>query len=159
MTIADAITVDLLARLAAIRQGNSVTLLTGGVYPYQTDAGQLVDLNLEYTEHPDDMPSLVLYPGTNTSSESGDVPPELGQENHTQEYSIEGFIEDDKAGTNGKLLANDIAAAVKSDPWFGDKVVQLNGFNTSTSTQVGDTVYSIARVGFSVLYAAPYGSE
>lgn len=157
MTIAAAITMYILGKLATIRTGNTVAMLSGGIYPYKTDAGQLVDVNLEYTEHPDDLPQLVLYPGDNSSYI--DESCELGTENHSQEYIIEGFIADDKGGDQGRALANDIAAAIKSDPWMGERISMLQNFKSSTSTHVGETVFSIAQISFSAVYVAPYGSE
>jgi len=157
MTIAASISTYILTKLAAIRLGNTVTMLSGGVYAFKTDGGQLVDLNLEYTEHPDDMPQIVLITGDNSSYI--DESCELGTENHSQEYSIEGFIADEKDGSQGQLLANDIAAAIKSDPWMGGLINMLQGFKVATSTHVGDEIFSIAQISFSAVYVAPYGSE
>lgn len=159
MSIADQIDTYIKTQLAKIRTGQTITGFLGNVYTFQTDAGQLVDKHLEYTEHPDDMPSIVFYTGKNDTAMDGDVPPELGMENHLQECSIEGFIADDKAGTQGDALKVDISVAIKADPYFGGLIEQFSGFSTDSSVQVGDTVFSIVKVGFSVLYTAPFGSE
>lgn len=159
MSVADQIDTYIKAQLAKIRVGQNITTFLKSTYTFQTDAGQLVDKHLEYTEHPDAMPSLVFYTGKNDSALDGDVAPELGMENHIQEVSIEGFIADDKAGNNGDKLKTDISVAIKADPWFGGLIEQFQGFNTDSAVQVGDTVFSVVKVGFSVLYTAPIGSE
>lgn len=157
MTIADQIDSYLRTQLAKIRLGASIGLHSGGTYTFQTDAGQQVDKHLEYTEHADIMPSIVFYTGSNASDEDETV--ELGMEKHTLEISIEGFIEDDKAGSQLDALKNDISAAIKADPWFGGLLDQIQGFKSDGSTQVGDTIFSIAKVDFQVVYVAPYGAE
>lgn len=159
MTKADQIDTYIKTQLAKIRVGTTITTFLGDTYTFKTDAGQLVDKHLEYTEHPDAMPGIVFYTGKNDSDLNGDVPPELGMENHLQECSIEGFIADDKAGTQGDALKIDISVAIKADPWFGGLVEQFSGFSTDSAIQVGEEVFSIVRVGFSVLYTTPFGSE
>lgn len=157
MTVSDQIDTYLRAQLAKIRLGSSVALHYGGSYTFQTDAGQQVDKHLEYTEHTDIMPSVVFYTGSNASDEDETV--ELGMEKHTLDISIEGFIEDDKAGSQLDALKNDISAAIKADPWFGGLLDQIQGFKSDGSIQVGDTVFSIAKVDFQAVYTAAYGNE
>lgn len=159
MSVAEQIDTYIKTQLEKIRIGQSITTFLNHTYIFQTDAGQLVDKQLEYTEHPDDMPSLVFYTGKNDSALDGDVAPELGMENHIQEISIEGFITDDKAGSEGDKLKNDISVAIKADPWFGGLIEQFQGFSTDSAVQIGDTVFSVVKVGFSVLYTVPVGSE
>ena len=159
MTIAEQIIAYIETQLAKIRLGQQITLHGGGSYTFRTDAGRLVDRNLEYTEHPDDMPSTVLYPGGNTSSVDTDPEPELGMENHTLEISVEGFIESDKAGTEGEWLKADISCALKADLFWGGLIERLVTFNAESAVQVGDKVFTIVKVGLTALYTAPYGSE
>ena len=159
MSVSDQIDTYLRAQLGLIRLGQHITLPGGLVYSFRTDAGQLVDKQLEYTEHPDDMPSIVFYTGKNTSSLDGDPAPELGMENHTLEVSVEGFIESDKAGNEGDDLKLDIACALKANPYWGGLIEAMQGFETDSATQIGDVVYTVVKVGFSALYTAPFGSE
>lgn len=159
MTRADQIQEYLLAQLAKIRMGQQVILLGGQPYAFRTDAGQLVDTNLEYTEHPDDMPSLVYYPGEKTTNLDRDPAPELGMENHLLPFSIEGFIECDKAGTEAGWLKQDIGCALKADPWFGGLIEVLDNFSADSAIQVGDQVFAIVKVSAQALYTVPYGSE
>lgn len=156
MTIAAEIDAYLKTQLQNILIGQSVKLFNGKTYPFRTNAGRLVDSQLEYTEHPDDMPALVLYSGKNSSSVEG---AELGSENHLQEISIEGFISCDKAGTEGDDLKRDITAVVKADPWFGDLIMGMQGFETDVAIQIGDEVFAVVKVSFTVQYSAPFGSE
>ena len=156
MTVAEQIDAYLKAQLQKIIVGATVPMYRSGDYTFRTGAGRLVDKQLEYTEHPDDMPSIVLYSGKNVSSFED---AELGMENHLQEISIEGFISCDKAGTEGDDLKNDITAAVKSDPWFGDLILELQNFESDVAIQIGDTVFAVVKVSFTALYTAPYGSE
>jgi len=157
MTIADQIDTYIKTQLAKIRLGHQITLFNGAVYTCQTDAGQLVDKHMEYTEHPDDMPSIVMYTGKNTTILDDTV--ELGMENHTLEVSLEGFIESDKAGTEGGLLSQDITCAMKADPYFGGLIIELQNYEVDQAIQVGDVVFTIVKVSFNVLYTAPFGSE
>lgn len=157
MTIADQIDTYIKTQLAKIRLGQQITLFNGSVYTFQTDAGQLVDKHLEYTEHPDDMPSIVMYTGKNTTVVDDTV--ELGMENHTLEVSLEGFIESDKAGTEGDQLRQDITCVIKADPFFGGLIIELQNFETDQAIQIGDIVFTIVKVSFNVLYTVPFGSE
>lgn len=159
MSVSDQIDDYLRAQLGKIRMGQQITMFNGQVYTFRTDAGQLVDKHLEYTEHPDDMPSIVFYTGKNVSSLDGDPAPELGRENHLLEISIEGFIESDKAGTEGDDLKLDISVALKADLYWGGLIELLQGFETDSDIQVGDIIFTIIKVGFTALYTAPFGSE
>jgi len=159
MTISDLIDAYVKTQLGKIRLGQQITLFNGKVYTFRTDAGRLVDKHLEYTEHPDDLPSCVFYTGKNTSSLDGDPAPELGMENHTLEISIEGFIESDKAGTEGDDLKLDISVALKADPYWGGLIELLQGFETDSVVQVGDITFTIVKIGFNAIYTAPFGSE
>lgn len=156
MTVADQIDTYLRTQLQKIRTGQTITLFNGMTYAFRTDAGRLVDKQLEYTEHPDDMPALVFYTGKNTSTVED---AELGMENHLQEVNIEGFIACDKAGTEGDNLKFDITAAIKADPWFSGLLTDMQGFETDAAIQIGDDVFAIVKVSFSVLYTVPFGSE
>jgi len=147
------------AQLAKIILGQQITLFGGQVYTFQTGAGQLVDTNLEYTEHPDVMPSLVFYPGANSTTLEGDPAPEPGMENHLLPFSVEGFIECDKAGTEAWQLRQDISCALKAEPWWGGLIESLNGFEADSSVQVGDQVFAIVKISAQALYTVPFGSE
>lgn len=157
MSIADSIDNYIKTQLEKIQAGRTIARFDASVYTFQTDAGQLVDKELEYTEHPDQMPALVFYTGKNQTIIDDTV--EMGWENHLQEISIEGFVECDKAGTEGDQLAQDITAVLKADPWWGDLILEMQGFETDVAIQVGDTVYAVVQVKFSALYTAPFGSE
>lgn len=159
MTVSDQIDDYLRTQLGKIRVGDHITLFNGQTYIFRTDAGRLVDKHLEYTEHPDDMPSIVFYTGKNTSALDGDPAPELGMENHTLEISVEGFIESDKAGNEGDDLKLDISCALKADPYWGGLIVAMQGFETDSAIQIGEEIFTIVKVGFSALYTSPYGSE
>lgn len=159
MTVADQIHQYIKAQLAKIRIGQQIVLSNGAVHTFQTDAGTLVDTNLEYTEHPDIMPSLVYYPGENTISTDRDPEPELGMENHHQPFSVEGFISCDKAGTEAGQLKQDIVCALRADPWFGGLIEDLPGFTSDYSVQVGEDVFAIVKVSAQALYTVPFGSE
>lgn len=159
MTVADQIHQYIEAQLAKIRLGQQITLFGGQAYAFQTDAGQLVDRNLEYTEHPDCMPSLVYYSGSNSTTMDGDPAPDLGMENHLLPFSVEGFIECDKAGAEGRQLVQDISCALKADPWFGGLIERLDSFETDSSIQVGDQIFAIVKVSAQALYTVPFGSE
>ena len=156
MTIAAQIDAYLKTQLQKILIGQSIRLFNGYVYTFRTGAGRLVDTQMEYTEHPDDMPALVLYSGKNSSNVEG---AELGSENHLQEISIEGFIACDKAGTEGDYLKNDITVVIKSDPWFGGLIMELQDYEADSAIQIGDEVFAVVKVTFTVLYSAPFGSE
>ena len=135
MTIAEQIDSYLKQQLQKIAVGATITMLGGAVYTFRTAAGALVDSQMEYTEHPDVMPSIVIYSGKNSSTLED---AELGMENHLQEISIEGFIESDKAGTEGDYLKSDIAAAIKADPWFAGLITELQNMETDAAVQIGD---------------------
>jgi hypothetical protein len=159
MTVADQIHEYIKAQLAKIRVGQEITLLGGQAYAFKTDAGALVDTNLEYTEHPDLMPSLVYYPGENTTTMEGAPEPELGMENHLLPFSVEGFISCGKAGTEAEWLKQDISCALKADPWFGGLIEDLSGFTADSSIQLGGEVFAIVKVSAQALYTVPFGSE
>lgn len=156
MSVAEQIDSYIRAQLLKIRIGAQIQLLDGTPYVFRTDAGRLVDRQLEYTEHPDDMPGIVYYTGRATSTTEG---AELGTETHIQEISIEGFIASGKAGAEGDNLKTDITAAIKADPWFGGLIMGLSAFESDVAVQVGDSVFCVAKVAFSVSYSAPYGAE
>jgi len=157
MTIADQIDTYLKTQLAKIRTGQTITLFNGTVYTFRTDAGQLVDKHQEYTEHPDDMPSIVIYTGKKTTIVDDTV--ELGMESHSLEVSLEGFIESDKAGTEGDNLKLDITSALKADPWWGGLIQELQNYESNSAVQIGDVVFTEVNISFNALYLAPFGSE
>lgn len=157
MTVADQLDTYIKTQLAKIRLGQNITLFNGTVYSFRTDAGRLVDKHLEYTEHPDDMPSIVFYTGKNTTILDDTV--ELGAENHQLEISVEGFVACDKAGTEGDNLKQDITAAIKADPFWSGLILEIRDFVTDSAVQVGDVVFTVVNAKFSVIYTAPFGSE
>jgi hypothetical protein len=167
MSVADQIDDYLRAQLEKIRQGGTVTLFGGQVYTFKTDAGQLVDKNLEYAEHPDDRPMIAFFTGKNQTIIDDTV--ECGMENHLQDISVFGAIACDKAGTEAALLVNDLSAALKADPWFGGLIDEIQGFEVDVDIQISDTtaedeeadpaVYAIVSAKFSALYTCLYGSE
>ena len=159
MTIAEQIDNYLRTQLEKIHQGQTITMFGGETYTFRTEAGQLVMKNLEYTEHPDDMPSLVFYTGKNSSSVTGDFPAELGMESHLQDVNVEGFIECDKAGTEADDLKTDIAAVIKCDPFLGGLVDLIQDYQSDVAISAGETVYAVVSVKFTAVYQAPYGSE
>jgi len=159
MSVADQIDSYLKAQLGKVVRGGIIILFGGGTYTFQTDAGQLVDKNLEYTEHPDDMPSLVYFTGRNSTDFASDPQPELGMENHLQELSVEGFIECDKAGTEGDQLKQDISCALKADPFWGGLIEHLESFESNVAIQNGETVFAVVKVSATALYTVPFGSE
>lgn len=159
MTIAGQIDNYIKNQLLKIRVGQTITLFSGLTYTFRTDAGRIVDKQMEYTEHPDDMPALVYYTGKHSVSTDGDIPAELGMENHTVEVLIEGFILSDKAGSQGDDLKLDITCAIKQDPWCGGLILAMTNFETDSAVQIGEEVYSVVKASFSVLYTAPFGSE
>jgi hypothetical protein len=156
MSIAEQLDPYVKEQLQKIRIGQNIPIYGLGSYTFRTDAGQLVDKQMEYTEHPNDMPSIVFYSGKHRSTTEG---AELGMEIHQQEISIEGFIACDKAGSEGDDLKADITAAIKSDPWFGSRIDQLLNYETDVAIQVGDAVFSVVKVSFTASYSALYGSE
>lgn len=157
MSIADQIDTYLRSRLSLIRKGASIPLFGDREYSCQTDAGQQVDKNLEYTEHPDILPSVVYYTGPNTTMVDDTV--ELGMENHLQEVSVEGFIECDKAGTEADQLRLDIAAALRGDPWWNGLILELQDIKTDISIQNGEDVFAVVKFSANALYTCPFGSE
>lgn len=157
MSVADQIDSYIRERLAMIREGATVSLFGGRSYTFQTDAGQIVDKHLEYTEHPDDMPALAFFTGKNTTIVDDTV--ELGMENHLQEFSIEGFIACDKAGTEGDQLREDLATLRSADPWWGGLILELQNVETDIAIQVGDEVFAIVKFSAAALYTVPFGSE
>jgi len=159
MTIADQIDIYLKTQLAKIRTGQTITLFNGTVYTFRTDAGLLVDKHLEYTEHPDARPSIAFFTGKNVTSTDGDPAPELGMENHTLSITVQGFIESDKAGTEGDDLKLDLVSALRGDPWWNGLIVDVQNFTTDSAVSVGDIVYTDVNITFDVLYTAPFGSE
>ena len=147
MTVGDGIDARLKQILGSIRVVNG----------YQTEAGANVYLELEYTEHPDVFPSLVVFRGKLTSGLEGDTPPELGQENHFYPQSIEGFIVDDKSGTQGRRLLADLQKALRSDNSLGGLAEQIQTIEGSTAIQQGDDVYSLVQLSFVVFYVTAWG--
>jgi hypothetical protein len=157
MTISSRIDSYLKTLLEQIIEGSAVTTWGGVSYIIQTDAGRLVDKGLEYTEHPDAMPSLVYYLGKNRTVLDESVC--LENEHHELEISIEGFISDDKAGLQAEALQTDLAVVIKKDPCFGGLLMQMRDYSSEASTQIGDSVFSVVKVAFTAVYAAPFGSE
>jgi len=157
MTIADQIDSYLRAILATIRQGATVTLLNGSTHTFLTDIGCRVEKHQEYAERADERPYIVLFTGKNSSVTDDTV--ECGSEKHLQDISVEAVLDDDKAGAQGDAAKADLATALKSDPWFGGLIDELQGFETDVDIQVGDEIFSIVRASFTAMYFCPYGSE
>lgn len=127
---------------------------------YQTDAGASVYKELEYTAHPDIMPSLAWFPGDlQTGVEVGPVPPEMGEINHQYPMSWEGFIADDLDGAAGRKLKADLVKALFSDYRFGGLIEIIDSCKSSVATQKGDGTFSIVQVSFTIFYVTPFGQE
>ena len=155
MTMADQIGSYIMAQLALIRLGQTITLFNGSTFAFRTDAGSLVQKQMEYTENPDAFPSLVFYTGKNTVQLSGSPDPELGMENRLQEFSIEGFIECAKDGGAGDWLKSDITVALRADPWWGGLIIDLQNIETESAIQVGDKVFAVVKFSAQALYTVP----
>jgi hypothetical protein len=124
---------------------------------YNTDAGQHVYWELEYTEHPEVIPSLALFRGEQVSGFGGDVPAGLGEENHQYPFHVEGFIEDDKLGTNGEKLRADIVRRLRQDPTLGGLAEEIQQISSSVAVQQGEEVFSCVQVSFTVFYVTLIG--
>ena len=134
----------------------TITIANG----YQTAAGAAVYKDLEYTAHPDVMPSIDWFPGELQSGvEVGPVPPEMGEQNHLYPMSWEGFIADTLDGAQGRKLKADLIKALYSDYRFGGLIEILDGCKSSVAVQAGDDIFSIVQVSFTILYVTPYGQE
>jgi len=134
----------------------TITIANG----YQTAAGAAVYKDLEYTAHPDVMPSIAWFPGELQSGvEVGPVPPEMGEQNHLYPMSWEGFIADTLDGAQGRKLKADLIKALYSDYRFGGLIEILDGCKSSVAVQAGDDIFSIVQVSFTILYVTPYGQE
>lgn len=134
----------------------TITIANG----YQTDAGGSVYKELEYTAHPDVMPSIAWFPGDLQSGvEVGPVPPEMGETNHMYPISWEGFIADDLDGFEGRKLKADFIKALYSDCRFGGLVEVIDSCKTSTAVQKGDETFSIVQCSFTIFYVTPFGQE
>lgn len=134
----------------------SITIANG----YQTDAGASVFKELEYTAHPDAMPSIAWFPGDLQSGvEIGPVPPEMGEQNHLYPMSWEGFIADNLDGSEGRKLKSDMVKALYSDTRFGGLVEIIDSCKSSVAAQAGDDVFSLVQVSFTIFYVTPFGQE
>jgi len=134
----------------------TITIANG----YQTDAGASVYKDLEYTAHPDVMPSIAWFPGAlQSGAEVGPVPPEMGEQNHLYPMSWEGFIADDLDGAEGRKLKADLIKALYSDYRFGGLIEVLDGCKSSVAVQNGDEIFSVVQVSFTIFYVTPYGQE
>lgn len=127
---------------------------------YSTNAGINVFKELEYTEYPDIMPCIAWFSGDLQSGvEVGPSPPEMGEHNHMYPMSWEGFIADDLAGTQGRLLKADLVRALYSDHHFGGLIEIVDGCKSSVAISSGDETFSIVQVSFTIYYVTPYGQE
>lgn len=127
---------------------------------YNTNAGDNVYKQLQYTEHPDVMPCIPWFPGDlQSGTDVGPFPAEMGQVNHLYPHTWEGFIEDDLDGAAGRMLKADLVKALFSDPYMSGLVEIIDGCKSSVAVQAGDEIFSIVQVSFQVLYTTPYGSE
>lgn len=134
----------------------TITIVNG----YQTAAGAAVYKELEYTAHPDVMPSIAWFPGELQSGvEVGPVPPEMGEQNHMYPMSWEGFIADDLDGAEGRKLKADLIKALYSDFRFGGLVEVIDSQKSSVAVQTGDDIFSLVQVSFTIFYVTPYGQE
>ena len=150
MTVQDQIDSYVANRLATITVANG----------YNTDAGLNVFKELQYTEHPDVMPSIAWFPGElQTGVEVGPTPPEMGEVNHLYPMSWEGFVADDLDGAQGRLLKADLNKALFADPHFGGLIEIVDGCKSSVAVQAGDEVFSIVQASFTIFYVTPYGQE
>jgi hypothetical protein len=157
MTHADQLFEYIAARLGLIREGQTINLFDRSFYTFQTSAGQQVDKNLEYTEVPDILPEICFYTGRNITIVDDSV--ELGMEKHIQEFSVEGFIECDRAGTEGNNLRADISTTLRGDPWWDGLIQELQNIETDVVIENGDPVYAMVKFSASAVYIVPYGSE
>jgi len=150
MTVQDQINSYIAALLANITTANG----------YQTNAGNDVFRELEYTTAPDVMPSIAWFPGELTTGiEVGPVQPELGEINHLYPMSWEGFVADDLAGTQGRKLKADLVKALFTDVSCGGLVELIDGCKSNVAVQAGDEIFSIVRVEFAIFYVTPFGQE
>ncbi len=134
------------------------TILTAN--GYSTSAGADVHKDLEYTIHPDVMPSIAWFPGELQSGvDIGPVSPEMGDTNHIYPMSWEGFVADTLDGAQGRLLKADLVRALYSDPRFGGLIELIDGSKSSVAVQAGDEIYSLVQVSFTIFYVTPYGQE
>ena len=127
---------------------------------YQTNAGAAVYKELEYTAHPDVMPSIAWFPGELQSGvEIGPVPPEMGETNHSYPMSWEGFISDTLDGAAGRALKADLVKALYADWRFGGLIEIIDSCKTSVAVQAGDDIFSIVQLSFTIYYTTPFGQE
>lgn len=127
---------------------------------YQTDAGAAVYKDLEYTVHPDVMPSIAWFPGEMQSGvEVGPVPPEMGETNHSYPMSWEGFIADTLDGAEGRKLKADLIKELYADFRFGGLIEIIDSCKSSVAVQAGDEIFSIVQVSFTIYYTTPFGQE
>lgn len=127
---------------------------------YQTNAGAAVYKNLEYTAHPDVMPSIAWFPGDLQSGvDVGPVPAEMGETNHQYPMSWEGFISDTLDGAAGRKLKADLVKALFADPRFGGLIDTIDSCKSSVAVQAGDEIFSIVQVSFTIYYVTPFGLE
>lgn len=127
---------------------------------YQTNAGASVYKDLEYTTHPDVMPSIAWFPGELQSGvQVGPAPPEMGETNHGYPVSWEGFIVDTLDGAEGRKLKADLVRALYQDPRFGGLIEIVDECKSSVAVQDGDEIFSIVQVSFTIFYVTPFGQE
>jgi hypothetical protein len=125
---------------------------------YNTDAGLSVHRELQYTEHPDVMPSIAWFGGECVSGNDGDVPPSMGEENHLWAISIEGFIPDDLNGAAGESLRTDIVRAIRSDYTLAGLCEPIENIRSSVAVSAGDDIFSTVQVGMTIFYVTAYGA-
>lgn len=145
---------DILTALETALQG---VRIAGG---YQTDAGARVFRNLEYEGAPeaDLWPCIIYFPGELKSGVEGDVPPALGEQNNYLPVLIEAYILDDKRGTQGRKLKEDLRRAITAAGDFGGPVELVQDYKSATEVKPGaDGYWSYVAAEFTLFYVTAWG--
>jgi len=126
---------------------------------YRTDAGSRVWLNLEYQTAPAAKPCVIVYPGDVSDSLDGDVPPSLGEENHSLSIKLEGFIDDSETGYQGQALRQDILQVFNADRSLGNLVELVDpGLSSGATTEESAAGFvSFVNVEFTLNYVTLLG--
>ena len=144
---------QIITRLGQVLSG--ITKANG----YNTDAGLHVYRELQYTEHPDVMPSICWFGGESTSGNDGDVPPCMGETNHLWPISIEGFISDDLDGAEGEKLRQDIEKALWSDVTLSGLCEPIESMRSSVSVSAGDDIFGMVKTDLTIFYVTARGAD
>ena len=145
---------DILNTLEAALRG--VTIANG----YQTDAGMSVFKNLEYETAPENniWPCIIYFPGELDSGTTGDVPPELGEQNNFLPIILEAYIADDERGTAGQQLKEDLRKAITAADHFNGLVELVQDYKSSAEVKPGaENYWSYVYASFTIFYVTPWG--